>query len=216
MSKKVKSRVFIVESHSLLRELLGQLIDMQQDMVMCGTAEDASQAVTKIHVLKPDIAIVGLSLKSSHGMDLIKDLQIMHPQLPLLVLAMQDESHFAERCLRAGARGYITTYETPDKALSAIRQVLTHGMYVSETLATRILRRSLDKPESGGSLFESLSDRELQVFELMGKGCGTQQIAKVLRLGVRTVNTYRSRIKEKLGLESSAALMRQAFQWIEN
>lgn len=217
MDRRVKSKVFIVNGHSLLRELLGQFINRQPDMVVCGTAEDASRALTKIRLLKPDIAIIDLSLKHSHGMDLIKDLQIRHPKMPVLVLSTHDESHFAERSLRAGARGYITTYEVTDKVLSVIRQVLAHGMYVSENLAARIARRSLDTRETGsGSPFEALSDRELQVFELMGRGYGTQQIARTLSLGVRTVNTYRSRIKEKLGVEHSAALMRQAFQWTEN
>lgn len=217
MNRRVKSKVFIVDGHSLWRELLGQFINRQPDMMVCGTAEDASQALTRIHLLKPDMAIIDLSLKHSHGMDLIKDLQIRHPKMAVLVLSMCDESHFAERSLRAGARGYITTYETPDKVLSAIRQVLAHGLYVSETLAARIVRRSLDARETGnGSPFEALSDRELQVFEFMGRGYGTQQIAKTLNLGVRTVNTYRSRIKAKLGVKHSAALMRQAVQWAGN
>jgi DNA-binding NarL/FixJ family response regulator len=213
MDRRSKRKVFLVDAHVLMRELLSQFINAQDDLAVCGATENIGEALTKIRSLKPDIVITNLAFKHAHGLDLIKDLRIRHPKLPILVLTMQDESFFAERVLRAGAHGYITTKEPVHKVLSAVRQVLTQGMYVSERLAAKIVRRSLDTPEGGGSLFEALSDRELQVFQLMGKGCGTQQIAKALSLGVRTVNTYRSRIKEKLGLESSAALMRQAVQW---
>jgi DNA-binding NarL/FixJ family response regulator len=206
MDRRTRSKVFIVDEYSLVRELLRQLLDTQQDMVVCGTAEDAAQALTRIR-----------TLKHSCAMDLIKDLQIQHPKLPILVLAMHDEPLFAERALRAGVSGYISKHETPDKLLSAIREVLERRMYVSERLANMILQRSLEKPKGGGNgsaPFGTLSDRELQVFELIGQGYATRQIATSLSLGMRTVNTYRSRIKEKLGVKDSAALMHQAIQWM--
>jgi DNA-binding NarL/FixJ family response regulator len=165
---------------------------------------------------EPDLAIVDLSLKDSHGIDLIKDIRANRPQLPLLVLSMHDESLFAERALRAGANGYISKQEATAKILAAIRRVLGEGVYLSEHIEAKILRHALQATsDSAASLIEALSDREFQIFQLIGQGHDTQSIVKVLHLDARTVGTYRMRIREKLKLPRPNDLLRYAVQWIQ-
>lgn len=209
-AKIPKRKVFIVDDHPLVRDFLAQVIHSQSDLVVCGEAEDARQALEAIPKINPDVAIVDLSLKQSHGMDLIKDLHIRHPKLPVLVLSMHDESVFAERVLRAGAKGYITKQEPASQILAALRQVLKNELYLSEHVATQLVGRSLTPGKR--SPLESLSDRELQILELIGAGYKTTQIASMLHLDKKTIGTYRLRLIRKLSLRDSNELIHYAIR----
>lgn len=214
-SGKPKARIFLVDDHPLVRERLAQVIDRETDLVVCGEAQDASSALVAIAKLAPDLAIVDISLKDSHGLELIKDLQAQRPALPILVLSMHDESLYAERVLRAGALGYITKQEATRQVLNAIRQVLSGRIYLSEQMAARMLRKTIvGRKTQVGHPIESLTDRELEVFQLIGRGYATRKIAEELHLGLKTVESYRARIKEKLALEDGTQLMQQAVQWV--
>ena len=211
-----KKGVFLVDDHPLVREWLTNLINQQTDLSVCGEAETRPQAMQSILQLKPDIAIVDISLKDSSGIELIKDLQQTAPGMAILVLSMHEEPHYAERALRAGARGYIVKRETTRKVIAAIRQVLSGTMYISEGVATALASQYVTgKGVPKQSPVEQLSDRELEVFELLGQGRGTRQIAETLKVSVKTVQAYCGRIKEKLGLASATELLREAVRWHE-
>ncbi|MGD1084896.1 MAG: response regulator transcription factor [Verrucomicrobiota bacterium] len=212
-----KTKVYLVDDHPLVREWLTQLIQRESDMEVCGEAEDAPEAVAGIEQTRPDIVIADISLKKTHGLELVKDLQARSPSLPVLVLSMHDESLYAERVLRAGARGYITKQEATKKILLAVRQVLGGQIYVSEKMATRMLHKLvLGRHQEPSSPMERLTDRELEVFQLIGRGQGTRKIAEELHLGVKTVESYRARIKEKLKLTDGTQLLQQAIQWVHS
>ena len=212
-----RTKVFLVDDHPLVREWLGQLIQRENDLEVCGEAEDAPEAMAKIEQSRPDIVIADISLKHTHGLELVKDLQARLPSLPVLILSMHDESLYAERVLRAGARGYITKQEATKKILSAIRQVLSGQIYVSEKMATRMLHQLVQgRPQETSSPMERLTDRELEVFQLIGQGQGTRRIAEELHLGIKTVESYRARIKEKLKLTDGTQLLQQAIQWVHS
>jgi DNA-binding NarL/FixJ family response regulator len=212
-----KTKVYLVDDHPLVREWLTQLIQRENDMEVCGEAEDAPEAVAGIEQTRPDIVIADISLKKTHGLELVKDLQSRLPSLPVLILSMHDESLYAERVLRAGARGYITKQEATKKILFAIRQVLAGQIYVSEAMATRMLHKLvLGRPQEQTSPIERLTDRELEVFQLIGQGQGTRRIAEELHLGIKTVESYRARIKEKLKLTDGTQLLQQAIQWVHS
>jgi DNA-binding NarL/FixJ family response regulator len=212
-----KTKVFLVDDHPLVREWLTQLIQRESDMEVCGEAEDAPEAVALIEQCNPDIVIADISLKKTHGLELVKDLQARSPTLPVLVLSMHDESLYAERVLRAGARGYITKQEATKRILFAIRQVLSGQIYVSEKMATRMLHKLvLGHHKEQSSPVERLTDRELEVFQLIGRGQGTRKIAEELHLGIKTVESYRARIKEKLKLSDGTQLLQQAIQWVHS
>jgi DNA-binding NarL/FixJ family response regulator len=212
-----KQKVFLVDDHPLVREWLTQLIQRENDLEVCGEAEDAQEALTKIEETKPDVVVADISLKTSHGLELVKDLQARLPALPVLVLSMHDESLYAERVLRAGAKGYITKQEATKKILQAVRQVLNGQIYISEQLASRMVHKMvLGRANSQKSPIERLTDRELEVFQLIGRGQGTRRIAAELHLGVKTIESYRARIKEKLKLEDGTQLLQQAIQWVHS
>jgi DNA-binding NarL/FixJ family response regulator len=210
-------RIFLVDDHPLVREWLTNLIHQQPDLTVCGEAESAPQAIPAIIALKPEVAIVDLSLKDSSGIELIKALRQTCPDVAVLVLSMHDETHYAERALRAGARGYITKRETTKKVIAAIRQVLEGKLYVGENVAAAMTAQYVGgKTLATGAPVEQLSDRELEVFELLGQGRGTRQIAETLRVSVKTVQAYYARIKEKLNLRSVTEMVREAVRWSEN
>jgi DNA-binding NarL/FixJ family response regulator len=212
-----RKRVFLVDDHPLVREWLTNLINQQPDLVVCGEAESAPQAQAAIVQLLPDVAIVDLSLTNSSGLELIKDLHAACPGVAVLVLSMHDESLYAERVLRAGARGYIMKRETTHNVIAAIRQVLAGKTYISDKVAAALAAQLVaSKTPLRGSPVEQLSDRELAVFELLGQGRGTRQIAETLRLSVKTVQTYCGRIKEKLNVGSATELIREAVRWQED
>jgi DNA-binding NarL/FixJ family response regulator len=214
---KGKKRVLLVDDHPIVRQGLAQLINQETEIGVCGQAEDAHKALEAIGTLKPDIAIVDISLKTISGIELIKNIKIQYPQLPVLVLSMHDESLYAERALRAGAKGYIMKREVPEKLLGAIHRILRGEMYVSDKMGVKIFHHFVDgPPEAGGSSLDRLSDRELEVFQLIGKGRGTRQIAEALHLSIKTIESYREHIKKKLLLKSGSELVQHAVQWVEN
>ncbi len=213
----MKAKVFLVDDHPLVREWLSQLIGREADLTVCGEAEDTHDAITKIGETKPDIVIADISLKTTHGLELVKDLQAQFPKLPVLCLSMHDESLYAERVLRAGAMGYITKQESTRKVLQAIRQVLGGQIYVSEKMAARMVHKLVaGRQQEHSSPVERLTDRELEVFQLIGKGQGTRKIAEELHLGIKTVESYRARIKDKLKLDDGTQLLQQAIQWVHS
>lgn len=212
-----KGSIFLVDDHPLVREWLTNLINQQSGLAVCGEAESGPQALRSIVDLKPDVAIVDISLKESSGIELIKNLKQSCPSVAVLVLSMHEESHYAERALRAGARGYIMKRETSRKIIGAIRQVLEGKMYLSETIATAMATQFVHgRTLTTQSPQALLSDRELEVFQLLGQGRGTRQIAELLRVSVKTVQAYCARIKEKLNLASATELLREAVRWHES
>jgi DNA-binding NarL/FixJ family response regulator len=211
-----RKRIFLVDDHPLVREWLTNLINQQADLTVCGEAETGAQALQAITESKPDIAIVDIALKDSSGIELIKDLKQSCAAVVVLVLSMHEESHYAERALRAGARGYIMKRETSRKIIGAIRQVIEGRMYVSEDVAASMAAHYVQgRTLTKHSPAELLSDRELEVFDLLGQGRGTRQIAEVLHVSVKTVQAYCARIKEKLNLASGTELLREAVRYKE-
>jgi DNA-binding NarL/FixJ family response regulator len=217
MPDKNKKRVFLVDDHPLVREWLTTLINQQEDLTVCGETESAPQALQAIASTKPDIAIVDLSLTASSGIELIKDLKLSCPDVAVLVLSMHEEAHYAERALRAGAKGYVMKRETTRKVVDAIRRVLEGKLYVSDKITEAMTARFFEgKGPKSPSPIEHLSDRELEVFELLGQGWGTRRIAESLRVSLKTVQAYCARIKDKLGVASATELLREAIRWHEN
>jgi DNA-binding NarL/FixJ family response regulator len=210
------ARVLIVDDHPAVREALAIRISTQPDMEVCGEAADAAEALELIETTKPDVAVIDISLKTSDGIDLIRRIKSRNPRLRTLVWSMFSEALYAERALRAGAMGYINKEEATSTIATAIRSVLADKVYLSDAMAGKLLRRNVGgrAPESDRSPFDDLSDRELAVFRLIGRGLKPQEIATQLHLSPRTVETYRDRIREKLRLKSSAELARVAFQWL--
>jgi DNA-binding NarL/FixJ family response regulator len=213
-----RARVLLVDDHALVRRGLADLVGDEPDLEVCGEAEDTSEAVACVAELHPDVVIVDLSLKTGHGLDLIKRLRAHDDGPAVLVLSMHDEALFAERALRAGALGYVNKQEAPAKVIEALRQVLAGKVYLSGTMTERLLKRAAGGAEAGVRLpGETLSDRELTVFDMIGQGLATREIAERLHLSIKTVETYREHIKAKLGLKNSAELSRHAAQWaLEN
>ena len=210
-------RVFLVDDHPLVREWLTNLINQQPGLKVCGEAESGPEAREKILALRPDVAIVDITLKDSSGIELIKDLKQGCPEVAVLVLSMHEEAHYAERALRAGARGYIMKRETTKKVIAAISQVLEGKLCVSEALAAAMATQFVQgKTLATRSPVEQLSDRELEVFELLGQGRTTRQIAETLRVSLKTVQAYCARAKEKLNLGSATELLREAVRWHES
>lgn len=208
-------RIVVVDDHPVIREGLKKLLETESDLAVCGQAEDAFEALGVISELKPDLVIVDIALKKSSGLDLLKSIKAQSPKLPVLVMSMHHEKIYAERALRAGAKGYIMKDNAPAKIVDAIRQILNGRLYVSEDISDKLMQKlargseEIDRPA-----IDSLSDRELQVFQLMGEGYGTREIANKLYLSTKTVETYRSHIKEKLNLSNSSELLQSAIQWI--
>jgi DNA-binding NarL/FixJ family response regulator len=213
----IRSRVFLVDDHPLVREHLRALLQREADLEVCGEAAEAPAALSLIGKQKPDLVILDISLKRSHGLELLKDLRRQHPNLAVLVLSMHDEALYAERALRAGARGYITKEEATVDVLSAVRKVLAGHAYLSERMSARMVQKLVGgRVDTAASPEELLTDRELQVFQLIGGGMGTRQIAEELRVGVKTVESYRARIKEKLRFADANELLQQAIHWVQS
>jgi DNA-binding NarL/FixJ family response regulator len=216
MTTNTRQSIFVVDDHPLVREWLANLINQQTDLTVCGEAENAPQALQAIAAAKPAVAIIDLSLKDSSGLELIKDLKQLLPSLKMLALSMHDEALYAERALRAGAKGYIMKRETTGRVIEAIRQVLEGKVYVSESVT-----QSMTAKFAGGRALEDLSpvellsDRELEVFMMLGQGMGTRQIADSLKVSLKTVQAYCARAKEKLHLKNATELLREAICWIE-
>jgi DNA-binding NarL/FixJ family response regulator len=209
-----KGRIFVVDDHPLVREGLANLINAQHDLMVCGEAEDSTQAIARIVKARADVALVDISLKNESGLELVKDLRSQFPPLALIVLSMHDEALYAERALRAGARAYVMKREASKNVLASIRRVLEGGVYISERVTSRV---ALELGSSGeaatSSPVERLSDRELEIFRLLGQGRTTSQIASDLNLSVKTVQAYCARAKEKFGVTTLVDLLRAAIRW---
>lgn len=209
------TRVFIVDDHALVREWLAALLRKQSDLELCGAAADATAALPAMLVDPPDVAIVDLSLKGISGLDLIKDLAEHLPETQAIVLSMHEEVFYAERALRAGARGYVTKEEATDRILEAIRAVQAGRVFVSPGLLAALSAKLAGRPASATGNVETLSDRELEVFRRLGQGQTTRQISEELAISIKTVQAYAARIKEKLQLANGAELVRAAVRWVE-
>jgi len=210
------ARVLIVDDHPLFRQGLGQLIDHEPGLKVCGEAKDAEEAMRLVRESKPDLVIVDISLGGSSGIDLIKNLKSEDAELPLLVVSMHDESLYAERALRAGAMGYVMKHEPPKTVKTAIHRVLAGEMYFSEKMASSLIAKLVRGGEGRDeSPVSRLSDRELEVFRLLGEGKGRRDIAQELSLTLTTINSFSARIKEKLHLKNSAELLLYAVRWVQ-
>jgi DNA-binding NarL/FixJ family response regulator len=208
-----KKTVFVVDDHPLLRQGLALLINREPDLMVCGEAEEAQAAMRAIATNKPDILIVDISLNGPDGLDLLKNIRSSYPDLPVLILSMHDESIYAERALRARANGYIMKQEATEKVLVAVRRILGGDFYLSERMANKVLHQYISGASTDmNSRLSSLSDRELEVFRLIGEGHSTRQIADDLHLSIKTVETYQAHIKEKLSLRSGRELVQHAIQ----
>jgi DNA-binding NarL/FixJ family response regulator len=211
-----KSRVFIVDDHTMFREGLRQLIDHEPTLVVCGDAEGADEAMKGIRATNPDVVLVDISLAGASGIDLIKEIKDEMEDLPILVVSMHEESLYAERALRAGAMGYVMKHEPAKTVKAAIHRVLGGDMFLSGKMANSVIARLMHgNPDHPASPIEMLSDRELVVFRMLGQGKGVRQIAADLDVTISTVNSFRNRIKEKLQLKSSTEVMLHAIQWVQ-
>lgn len=209
-----RRRVFIVDDHTMFREGLRQLIEREGNLIVCGDAPDAPEALRGIRSSHPDVVLVDISLAGASGLDLIKDIKTEFEDLPVLVVSMHDESLYAERALRAGAMGYVMKHEPAKTVKAAIHKVLGGDMYLSEKMSSSVINRFMrGEAYQPKSPIESLSDRELEVFRMLGKGKGVRLIAEELGVTIPTVNSFRNRIKEKLQLKSSTEVMLHAIQW---
>jgi DNA-binding NarL/FixJ family response regulator len=212
-SRVKKKTIFIVDDHPLLRQGLALLINREPDLAVCGEAEEAQSAMKAIAAKQPDILIADISLNGPDGLDLLKNLRTLYPDLPVLVLSMHDESIYAERALRARANGYIMKQEATEKVLVAVRRILGGDIYLSDRMANKLLHQYISGASADmHSRLSALSDRELEVFRLIGEGRGTRQIAEKLHLSIKTVETYQAHIKEKLSLRSGRELVQHAIQ----
>ena len=217
VNRRPKIKVLLVDDHPILRAGLRRLIDAEADMMVCGEAEDGPRAFDLVGTLQPDIAVIDISLKGSNGIELIKNLKARYPELPTLILSMHDESLYAERALRAGSRGYIMKEEAIEQVLTAIRKVLGGEIFLSEKMKSKMLQQMASgKGKVVTSPVETLTDRELEVFRLIGEGHSTRQIAGQLHLSVRTVEAYREYIKAKLNLKNATELVQHAFHWVHH
>jgi len=213
--KATKRRLFLVEDHPVTREGFAQLINYQPDLEVCGQAGTAAKAITGIEELAPDLAIVDISLTESNGLELIKQLKSRCPSLPVLVLSTHDEALYAQRAVRAGARGYVMKQAPTREVMNAIRTVLGGDLYLSDPMRSRLVREHLDGSKGERvTEVEGLSDRELEIFDLIGHGDTTRRIATKLHVSVSTVETHRAHIKEKLSLHNAVELVRRAVEWV--
>jgi DNA-binding NarL/FixJ family response regulator len=209
-----KKTVFVVDDHPIVRQGLALLINQEADLAVCGEAEEMHSALSAIPAAKPDILIVDISLNGPDGLELLKHIRLSSPRLPVLILSMHDESIYAERALRAGANGYIMKQEATEKVLVALRRILSGEIYVSDRVANNMLQHYVRgaNPARHTEISE-LTDRELEVFRLIGDGNGTRQIAEALHLSVKTVESYQAHIKDKLSLRSARELVQHAVEW---
>ena len=209
-------RVFLVDDHPLVRESLANLINQQADLSVCGEAEDSPHAISGILQTEPDVAIVDISLTSGSGLELIKSIRLRAPKCATVVLSMHDEKLYAERAIRAGARGYVMKRESTRRIISAIRQVLLGRVFLSDQMSADLAERfATGKTANGNSPVLELSDRELEVFNLLGRGLETRQIAEKLNVSIKTVQAYCARMKIKLKVSNATELLREAIRWNE-
>jgi DNA-binding NarL/FixJ family response regulator len=216
MTANGRARVFVVDDHPIVRQGLALLVNSQPDLEVCGEADDAQTALGTLDAARPDVLVVDISLNGPDGLELVKAVRARTETLPVLVLSVHDESLYAERALRAGANGYIMKQEATDRVLTALRRTLNGEVYLSNRAASRMVQQYVQGPGGGRvrrPALAALSDRELEVFRLIGEGHSTRQIANDLRLSVKTVETHQAHIKEKLSLRTARELMQHAIEW---
>jgi DNA-binding NarL/FixJ family response regulator len=213
-AKAGRKTIFIVDDHPIVRQGLALLINRESDLDVCGDAEEANSALRRIEELKPDLIVLDISLSGPDGLDLLKTIRTRDANLPVLILSMLDEMLYAERALSAGANGYIMKQEATERVLVAIRRILDGEIYLSDRMANRMLHRFVGGNQAAEqSPIAGLTDRELEVFRLIGEGHGTRQIAEQLCISVKTVESYQAHIKEKLSLKNARELVQRAIQW---
>jgi len=211
------NRILLIDDHPIMRHGLAQLLRMEEGLEICGEAGSARDGMIAIENLKPDLVILDLTLPDKHGLEALKDIHALHPGLNCLILSMHDEALYAERALRAGARGYIMKEVAADHLVTAVRKIISGGVYVSETMAARMIAQfSGARGRATTSGIETLTDRELEVLALIGAGSATKHIAERLGISARTVEAHRAHIKDKLTITDGPALVRYAVQWVES
>jgi DNA-binding NarL/FixJ family response regulator len=214
--KDNRTRILLVDDHAVVRFGIAQLINRQSDLVVCGEEEDAANALSAIAKLNPELVIADISLKDSSGLELMRNIKAQYSKLPVLVVSTHDESIYAEIAFRAGALGYLMKQEALEKILTAIRRVLSGNIYVSDALAAKMLQQQIrGKTDIQESPVKGLSDRELEVFQLIGQWKKTSEIAQELHLSIKTIEYYREQIKRKLNLKNSAELTQHATSWVQ-
>ena len=212
-----KTQVLIVDDHPVIRDGLVTIINHERDLNVCGQAEDAYIALKAVAELKPDIVVTDISLKSSDGIELTKNIKARYPRLLVIILSIHDESIYAERALLAGAKAYLMKDEVSENVIKAIRTVLNGEIYVSDAISKKFLHKiARDKAGIAKTPIESLSDREFEIFRLIGEGLKASQMAKQLHLSIKTIETYRSRIKEKLNLPNASELLQYSIRWAKS
>jgi DNA-binding NarL/FixJ family response regulator len=213
---KAKRRVLIVDDHPIFRDGISQLINQEEDLEVCGGVASAPQALTAVEELEPDMLVVDISIQGTNGIELMKAIRAQRPSLPVLIASMHDENIYAERALRAGARGYIMKAAPSDMVIHAIRRILEGDLYLSKSLREQFLNTFFvgRGSSAGTSTVNQLSDREIEVFRAIGEGRGTREIAMALGLSIKTVETHRAHIKEKLKIRTAPELIRAAVEWV--
>jgi DNA-binding NarL/FixJ family response regulator len=215
-AKDIRKRILLVDDHAVVRFGIAQLINRQNDLMVCGEEEDAARALSAIATLKPDLVIADISLKESSGLELMRNIKAQYSGLPVLAISTHDESIYAEIAFRAGALGYLMKQEALEKIPAAIRRVLSGAIYVSDALAAKMLHQQVrGQTDIHDSPVKGLSDRELEVFQLIGRWKKTSEIAEELHLSVKTIEYYREQIKRKLNLKSAAELTKYATSWVQ-
>jgi len=215
-SEKSVKRIVLIDDHPIMRHGLAQLIRAEDGLDVIGEAGSAREGLEVVGKLKPDLAVVDLTLPDKNGLEVVKDIRAMHPSTQCIVLSMHDETLYGERALRAGARGYVMKEAAADHLVTAIHKVISGGLYVSESLNARMLEQVTGAARSKATGMDALTDRELEILALIGKGVATKIIAAQLSISARTVEAHRAHIKEKLGMTDGAALVRYAVQWVES
>lgn len=212
-----KKRILIVDDHPVFRAGLTCLVNLETDLVVCGEAQDAAQALRALERLKPDLMLLDMSLPGKSGLELLKDVRALSPQTPVIIISMHDETLYAERVIRAGGRGYIMKQEGPEKIIHAIRRVLAGGISVSESISSQILDSlsgAKAAPKPGAASVSTLTDREFEVYRLLGQGKEPHDISRILHLSIKTVDTHRMHIRQKLGLRNATELIHHATRWV--
>ncbi len=212
--QRERKQIFVVDDHPVFREGLGVLVGREPDLAVCGEADNAASGLSAIERLKPDLVLADIGLQGKSGLELIKDIRAALPEMAVLVISMHDETLYAERVLRAGGRGYIMKQEGPEKMLQAIRQVLDGQIYLSSKMSIRILDAFSDRRAKTNSPIARLTDRELEILQLIGRGKDSHAIAELLHLSFKTVDTHRGHIKEKLELKNATELICYAARWV--
>lgn len=208
-----KKRVLIVDDHPIFRAGLTGLVNLETDMTVCGEAHDAPQAMQAVEKMNPDLVLLDMSLPGKSGLELLKDIRAIAPQTPVLIISMHDETLYAERVIRAGGRGYIMKQEGPERIVHAIRRVMSGGISVSEGISSQILDALSGAKKGAASSVSTLTDREFEVYRLLGQGKEPHEIARILHLSIKTVDTHRSHIRQKLGLRNATELIHHATRW---